>query len=223
MEGHAIAAAAEVCGACIARSYADSDKMALAHVPASSFLHHVQSNVFRRCVECVLTFNPGLPHGAALAPSDRVWCLGVKSEARAVTFQLILSLHNRRHLRWGLASAVQGRVGPYAALEFVADFKQDSFEAFRAQLVIYLPSAVSRARARTHTHTQHTHTTHTHDTHTTHTRTHTRSKVNSGKSSRRRGNKCRAGQRRRSCRPERRVFPRACLLQLPRGGAGVTV
>ena len=171
MEGHAIAAAAEVCGACVARSYAGSDETTLAHAPASSFSHNVESHVTRRCVECVLTFNPGLPHGAALAPSDRVWCLGVKSEARAVTFQLILSLHNRRHLRWGLASAVQGRVGPYAALEFVADFKQDSFEAFRAQLVLHLPvGRVVRARARAHTHA-HTHRTHTH-THARHTHTH---------------------------------------------------
>ena len=177
MEGHAIAAAAEVCGACVARSYAGSDKTTLAHAPASSCSHNVESHVTRRCVECVLTFNPGLPHGAALAPSDRVWCLGVKSEARAVTFQLILSLHNRRKLRWGLASAVQGRVGPYAALEFVADFKQDSFEAFRAQLVLHLPvGRVVRARAHTHTRTHarthtHTHThTHTRHTHTTHTK-----------------------------------------------------
>ena len=91
--------------------------------------HRVLSR--RQCRECVLSHNTG----EELHGRDLRWRLGVMSEGAQVRFEVTLSVHRRRHIRWGMQGLELSHVGPFGSQEFVTYFDETIYDAFRVQLI----------------------------------------------------------------------------------------
>jgi hypothetical protein len=93
----------------------------------------------KQCRECVLSYNTG----EQLQGSDLRWRLGIMSEGAQVRFQVILSVHRRRHIRWGMQGLELSHVGPFSSQEFETYFDESLYDAFRVQLITEISSSAT--------------------------------------------------------------------------------